>query len=418
MNAVPSVSVAEFSLSCCKLRNRDWLSKSDPFVVLFLRPRTRNDDAAIAEYNQFKHEYFPEPRSDLPERVSCASAAGDENEWYYAGETEVVWNELSPSFVSKFRCPLALVPRLTARFEVYDMDNYELPLSKQDFLGAYESPLRDITAARNSTHGLRDKRGKAKRAQGSIRICVDRYDFLRQEDAANITLRVVFDPNSGINPGTQVFFVLSRAGPLPAAAQFSNLSARELENHAEDEAASGWVQLHRSGALSVPGTKREWTFQDALLREDVVLAGDKVRFLRLELFLHRANGSHLRIGGTSSFTLAMLRDGKFVDKQRLVPDSASGAHLRAADYRVETAAVAGSSPSASRTVSETVFRLSPTNVRGNDAAASASSLVPLGSSGASGAETELVVRFGNFYWYPAAKKDSLLRSLSTRNSFR
>lgn len=417
MSSVNSVNIAEFSLSCCKLRNKDWLSKSDPFVVLFIQPRNLDDKDAISEYKKFKDEYLPEPRSGLPERISSANISVDA-EWHYAGETEVVWDELSPSFVSKFRCPTSLVPRLAARFEIYDMDDYESPLAKQDFLGSFESSLRELVSARNSVHGLADKRGKVKQATGTMRICVDKFDLLAQQDAANITLRVVFDPNSGINPGTKVFFVLSRAGPIPAPVHFSNLSNRQLNTNPDDDAGSGWIQLHRSGALSAPGTKREWTFQDALLREDVLLAGDKTRFLRLELFLHKTNGKHQRIGGTSSFTIAMCRDGKFADKQRLVPDGASGAHLRAANYRVETAAVASTSPTAARTVSDTVFRLSPTNVLGNEAATSASSLVPLGSVGSNITQTELVVRFGMFFWYPAAKKDSLLRNLSSRNSIR
>lgn len=388
------VDIAELSLSGENFRNKDWLSKSDPFVVFFLRP-VACDRTALAELRNFQQVCTAHPPTNGPDRTSFAP------NWHYMAETEVVWNTLSPSFVTKFRIPWALRARFTARFEVYDMDAHDAPLTKQDFLGALEVPLHAITAVRNSLYTLCDKRGRVRPAFGELRICVDRYAFAAVP--RQLTLRVVFSPGAGIPAGTQIFFVISRGAPLSL-------------DSTDGARMPGWEHLHRSGALTAPADRREWTFQDASLREDAITAGDPDRLLKLELFLHRSNGAHLRICATPTFSLRTLRSGELSDQQRVVPDSTSGANLRSADFSVNSAIV--QSPILRPINKPDNFPLAALRLHSSGSLLGAGSLQDSRSNGSVGAEPEVVFRFGHFFWWPGAKRDSLLRTLSSKGTVR
>jgi len=466
MGAESGVSIAEFSFHCYNLRNKDWLSKSDPFICFFVQPVKPDDIDAVTDALNFQRSHLPPVHKDacVPERMTCATG-GSEAIWHYISETEVVWDTLSPAFVTKFRLPYALIARLRFRLEIYDMDKYEAPLHKQDFLGSMQYSMKQLVHAQNSTHDLCDKKGRTKASLGRVRIAVDRYNFARYDEAKELKMDVKFSQSSGIPPSTQVFFVLSRTAPLPNSNSNGrrNSNASGKQGHTNGAAAPGvnvvnitidtatstecddWVQIYRSGALASPSVKREWSFQNTVLRLDGMLAGDNSRYMRLELFLHKQNGNHMRIGGTRSFTLAMILDKALAYRQRLVPDVVSGAALRSGEYSIVTSGMRspGSTSPARRTsgdmfgyATDAIHSYNSNNYSNNNTGGTGPMMfgqqqpVPLASkstmtnggsrdSSSSAGELDMAFSFSNFLWWPAAqKKGGLFRQLSDRGSRR
>ena len=94
------VSKVELRISCQKLRDRDILSKSDPMVVLY-----------------------------------TAHRRDDSNIWKEFDRTEVVRDNLNPSFVKSFVIQYHFEQHQKLKFEVYDSDSNSKNLSRHDYLG-------------------------------------------------------------------------------------------------------------------------------------------------------------------------------------------------------------------------------------------------------------------------------------------
>jgi len=105
----------DLHISCKDVRNTDVGSKSDPFAVVFLR-------------------------NSLQE------------EWKEVGRTEVIENNLNPSFVKAIRIQYFFQVTQFVRFVIYDSDDGEKSKEKKsDYLGALESPLGSILACTSGT---------------------------------------------------------------------------------------------------------------------------------------------------------------------------------------------------------------------------------------------------------------------------
>eukprot|EP01091_Cochliopodium_minus_P012551 TRINITY_DN3823_c1_g1_i1.p1 TRINITY_DN3823_c1_g1~~TRINITY_DN3823_c1_g1_i1.p1 ORF type:complete len:724 (-),score=170.10 TRINITY_DN3823_c1_g1_i1:161-2263(-) len=102
-------SKVELSISCENLINMDTFSKSDPIVILY----TLND---IGKW----HEY---------------------------GRTEMIKDNLNPQFVKKFIINYHFEELQKLKFECYDIDAINEPLSKQDFIGEMYCTLAEIVTS-------------------------------------------------------------------------------------------------------------------------------------------------------------------------------------------------------------------------------------------------------------------------------
>lgn len=94
------VAKVELRISCQNLRDRDILSKSDPVVVLYTERRT-NDGIVWKEFDR----------------------------------TEVVKDNLNPSFVKSFIVNYHFEMHQKLKFEVYDIDSASKNLQRHDYLG-------------------------------------------------------------------------------------------------------------------------------------------------------------------------------------------------------------------------------------------------------------------------------------------
>ena len=98
----------EISIRCENLINADFLSKSDPMVVVDQKQDTG---------------------------------------WLEFGRTETVWDNLNPEFQKKFILEYHFEMHQMLRFSVFDVDSQRRNLSDHDFLGQIEVSLGEIVSA-------------------------------------------------------------------------------------------------------------------------------------------------------------------------------------------------------------------------------------------------------------------------------
>ncbi|XP_059090239.1 copine-8-like [Tigriopus californicus] len=120
-------STLEIRVRCDRLADQDVFSKSDPFCVMFQKPR------------------------------------GQHAHWVEVGRTEVIKNNLSPEWQTKFIVNYSFEERQEVKFEVYDWDQDSRNLSAHDFLGRCQTTLGQIVAASGHqfTAVLQDSPGRA-----------------------------------------------------------------------------------------------------------------------------------------------------------------------------------------------------------------------------------------------------------------
>ena len=119
----PTTTV-EISVACQKLCDKDVLSKSDPLCVMYEK-----------------------------------SASGT---WNELGRTEMLTDNLNPSWRKKFVVDYKFEQRQLVKFEVYDWDSKSSKVKDHDFLGSLECTLAQIVAAPNKQFNAAIKEGPSK----------------------------------------------------------------------------------------------------------------------------------------------------------------------------------------------------------------------------------------------------------------
>lgn len=319
--------VVEISVIASSLRDMDILSKSDPFVVLFVLGNGLNAP-----------EEFAEARQSLFDSPNCR--------WQYYDETEVVWNDLSPQFTKRFilpdrsrsQCdksnlkpvhsnPVSHVshmgqafpkevqswrPSSTSEhdvhltFEVYDADHVDMkqPLSTHDFIGAVSTSLFTLLEHGTVTIPVHDKKLRARPRRGSLTLSTERYNVPPLQRP--LTLSVGSAAGCALPSKDPLFYQMLRQ-TLP--------SANNKEPH--------FVPVYRSGAFHPPSSAfvDGCAFQDAVLTELSLTAGDDNRALFLELYFHKSNGAHVLVCRSEPFTIQMLRYGESEGRFDLYPSA-------------------------------------------------------------------------------------------------
>lgn len=165
VGAEQTTSMVELSISCLNLPDCDIITKSDPQVFVYLL-----DVAA-------------------------------KNKKCEIGRTEIIQDNLNPKFAKKVVMQYHFEQIQRLRFEVYDID----PIGENDFLGALETTLADIVAARGATFkqplvgGPRKKPGY---------LVVDFEELTACKQVASFTMSAIdlppfccglFSPSAGIH---------------------------------------------------------------------------------------------------------------------------------------------------------------------------------------------------------------------------
>ena len=116
----------ELYLSCRKLKDLDFIGKSDPQVKVFIQ---------------------------------------NQGHWVPLGQTERILDNLNPDFKTTIKVDYMFETKQPLRFEVYDVDVH----TENDLIGTVESSVGEIMGARKQTVTL-DLQHKSKKSTGKLII--------------------------------------------------------------------------------------------------------------------------------------------------------------------------------------------------------------------------------------------------------
>ncbi|KAL0448294.1 UNVERIFIED_CONTAM: protein BONZAI 3 [Sesamum latifolium] len=169
----------ELSLSASKLCDRDYISKSDPMAVVYMKRR----DGKLEEL----------------------------------GRTEVIMNNLDPTWIQKIHVTYQFEIVQTLVFRVYDVDTeYHmipvkmLKLENQDFLGEASCVVSEIVTKRDwsLTLNLRSRDGHSSRNLGTLTVRAE--ETVASRNAVEITFRC-----SDIDPFLRISRAVETGGSIP-----------------------------------------------------------------------------------------------------------------------------------------------------------------------------------------------------------
>ena len=71
--------------------------------------------------------------------------------WHEVGRTEIIMDNLSPTFVTSFTVEYHFEERQKLRVDVYDVDDFNnnAPLSNHDYIGELEFMLHEVVTAKD-----------------------------------------------------------------------------------------------------------------------------------------------------------------------------------------------------------------------------------------------------------------------------
>lgn len=169
----------ELSLSASKLRDRDITSKSDPMAVVYIRKR----NGALEEL----------------------------------GRTEVIMNNLDPSWIQKIFVTYQFETVQPLAFRVYDVDTkyHNVPvkllkLEDQDFLGEANCSLAEIITKKNRslTVNLHDQHEHGLRKLGTVTVLAE--EMVSSRSAVEMTLCCHHLANKDLFSKSDPFLIISR----------------------------------------------------------------------------------------------------------------------------------------------------------------------------------------------------------------
>mmetsp|Transcript_14650 Transcript_14650/g.36296 ORF Transcript_14650/g.36296 Transcript_14650/m.36296 type:complete len:320 (+) Transcript_14650:39-998(+) len=237
----------ELNLSANSLPNMDFLSKSDPFAVVYARP--------------------------------SSGASG----WAKLGITETIWDDLNPKWCTSFILPKefdgargapppdtpeynALIFQTALRIEVYDWDKDTDNLASQDFIGSAECVYQDLfdASGHSVTLELKDpkKRGKSR---GTL----------------TLTLDVITKPDPPVQIGIEVTVTEPAVSNKKSAVIVSRMLRKNV-----------WTPVYRSESIKERAPK----FKAFELPLEALSAGEEERSFRVEVYKVKRNNGMEHVG--------------------------------------------------------------------------------------------------------------------------
>ncbi|KAE8890881.1 Copine-3 [Phytophthora fragariae] len=229
----PPTSSVELSLSAKDLKDRDIISKSDPFAVLYVK-----------------------------------SGAG----WTQLGKTEVKKDDLNPKWAKLFLVEFHFESVQQLKVEVYDQDSSSPDkLKEQDHIGGAEFTLGQLMGAPGQSGSFLLTRGKSKsKHQGSLLVRAE--EVKASNEAARLRFSATALANmDGLFSKSDPFLVISRLR----------------------EDGGSWTQVHRTETID-NNLNPNWRRFELPLQQ--LCNGDHRRPLRLEVFDEDRGGKFELIG--------------------------------------------------------------------------------------------------------------------------
>lgn len=283
----PTGPVIEIGLCAGDLPKMDLVSQSDPFVVLFVHcARWQLDD-------------IPNPTNrcmfrDIPQGTGPA-------EWFYFGETEIIWDNHYPQFSTRMFLPDKEGETwndVLLRFEVYDADTKDNsdPLTAHDFIGGWTTSMAELLQKRCAMGELsRHAKLGGLRSAGRLLVSTERYNLPLSQRP--LTIQAKFEKDVCLPEDTRLFYHLVRQ----ASVALDESTGKHL------------VSIYRSGAVVTDPERilpEGLCFQEASLDGELCLhAGDDCRSLIIELYRYAKDGNHELLGRSDRFSLAAVKRG-------------------------------------------------------------------------------------------------------------
>ena len=234
-------TLVELSVSCSNLRRRDRTGHSDPFCVL-----------------------------------SVADSESDKLKWKEVSRTEVISNCGSPRWVTKFLIHYHFEMVQKVLFEIYDCDSSyatsdatNMDLSKQEFLGRFETSMAAIVGSPNSTLSGEIEGGTLVNAPFGT-LTIKSEEMANERDEITLQLfgeNLVSDSSiMGLSP----FFVLSKQN--------------------EDQS---FVDVYKTEVVVNSFTPLFADIKGPIIR---LVNGDLYRPLKITAYSYSSNGHHTYLG--------------------------------------------------------------------------------------------------------------------------
>lgn len=236
--------VVELFVSCRELINADFMSKSDPFVVVFYK-------------------------SEL-------EFAG---KWVELGRTETVDNSLNPNFVTQIRMDFFFEEVQELLFWVFDRDSSSEDLKKHDFLGECKTTLSRIMGSHGSTFSTNLTDKAANTAEQTRRKPKDRGKLIIKGDQVSDTKSLALFQARGSKLERKNWFGLGKSDPFLSA----------WRTNEDGSFLKVWESNVKKGDLSP-----QWSPSSVAVQ--VLCNGDLDRPLLFRIEDWERNGSHKPMG--------------------------------------------------------------------------------------------------------------------------
>lgn len=252
--------------SCQGLPRMDLLSKSDPFVVVYIK--------------------------DIGTTAVHHSAQSIASKWKEQVRTSTIWNNESPEWPDQIIMDYRFETVQQLRFEVFDRDTTgetAHDLSKQDYIGSFETTMSQLMGSRGATvrgNLVNERRSLKTRVQKLGAITIKGAEFSQNLDVVHFQLE-------GLNLDKKKLFGFGKSDPFYVISQAKRGSNGEMTY---TRVFSSEV-VKRSLSLA-------WERQVIPLQR--LSNGEANRPLRFEVFSWNSSGSHHLIG---SFTTTVEEMG-------------------------------------------------------------------------------------------------------------
>jgi len=251
-------STVELHLSCLNLPNLDVLSKSDPFVVIYLKAKPENNQ--IQSHNEEK--------------------------WLEIQRTKTVWDSLNPEWSDQILLDYHFELVQELRFDVYDRDSQSEDLSTHDYIGSIRTTLSRIMGSRGSTYSdfLMGKNGKTGKFGKMI---------IRAEEVQSCK-DIIHIQFSAHKLDRKNWFGLGRSDPF-----FTVSKSRE---------DGGWVKVWDSEPVMKDISP---TWKEVTIPVQKLCNGDYDRPIRITVYDYESSGDHQLIGGFQTSLRALQPNKQF-----------------------------------------------------------------------------------------------------------
>lgn len=245
MPVTPS-SVVELRFRCKGLKKSDFISESDPFIVLYMQEQTRA--------------------------------------WREIGRTETIENTPDPSFTRAFQVDFFFEEVQRLRVEVFDRDSSSEQLSAHDFLGCVELTMGQLMSSAGQSMVLallqKSNGGRVRGLSGHVIISAEEVSTCA--DWINVRFAGAKLDN--------------KDGWFGASDPFLNIY-RLRDASCDPMAANSWVSVWKSEVI-MNNLNPRW--QLATVSVQTLCNGDLSRMLKLECMDWESSGRHQLIGSCTT----------------------------------------------------------------------------------------------------------------------